>query len=131
MGLKITGVAASAAAQTVDLTVTLHGGTALRDAAGGTTGASLTGFRVFVNGVAKTISSTSFIAGPKIRLTLAGGSFIAGDTIVPDYLALKPTVTNPVFDNATMPATNYVAYPYPGVPLRPTLDGILSVTAGA
>jgi hypothetical protein len=136
MGLESVGMSgpfftgaltASAATQTITLPITQDGGSALRDSGGGSAGTSLTGFRAFNNVTQKTISSTAF-SGNNIVLTLAGGSFVNGDTINVDYLygggASLPVYTNLVYDNLTVPNTGL------GRPLQPT-RGQISGTAGA
>jgi hypothetical protein len=124
-GAKFAGtLTASAATQKITLPVTQNGGTALRDSSGGSAGTSLTGFRVFVNGVSKTISTTAF-NGNNIELTLPALTFIATDTIAVDYLYDQPTVTNVVFDNLPLTGDSL-----PGRPLQPT-RGQISATAGA
>jgi hypothetical protein len=123
-GPKFAGtLTATASNQKVTLPVTQNGGTALLDSGGGSAGTSLTGFRVFVNGVSKTISTTAF-NGNNIELTLAALSFISTDTVAVDYLYDQPTVTNVVFDNLPLTGDSL-----PGRPLQPT-RGQITGTAG-
>lgn len=125
IGPKFNGtLTATASNQRITLPVTLNGGSALVDSTGNTAGAGLTGFLAFVNGVAKTISTTAF-STTNILLTLAGGSFVNGDTIAVSYHYGKPNVTNPVYDNNAIPVDTK-----PGRPLQPT-RGQISGTASA
>ena len=111
-GPYITGATKSGAVVTVNIAHV--GGTSLADGAGGA-GASLLGFRVYDDGSAATISSTS-ISGNTVVLTL---SATPAGTVTMDYAMANAPYTNTrslasvVYDNDTVTGDTL------GLPLRP------------
>lgn len=102
--------------------ITQDAGTLLKDSAGGTSGAGLTAWRAFDNGVGLTISSTAF-NGNQVVLNVSAAPSDAGP-ITDDYLyGATPTVTNLVYDN-TSPQGDTI-----GLPLAPS-DGMVTYTLG-
>lgn len=109
----------------------------LQDGAGGTSGTSLNGFRVFDNGVAQTISSTAFAGSPinSVVLTLSAplsSGDVTGNLVTMDY----EFGYNPHGDFGGPPSLpSYAKYVFDtsapngdtlGLPMQPT-NGLLTV----
>lgn len=131
-GPRITAATRQRGTAVVALQVQQAGGGALRDAAGGTSGAGLTGFRLLRNGIAQAIGGTAF-AGNAIRLTLAAPPN-GGAWSVTYQAGAEPDVSAAVHDDAPPQGDTR------GVPLQPTFaplavvateESIMSGTGGS
>jgi hypothetical protein len=97
---------------TVTVTVTHEAGTALRSKGLSSSGSSLTGFLVFGNGSAATISSTAFTQPNRIVLTLSSAP--TGPVTLSYLAGANPTITNPVYDDQAPQSDS------DGLPLQPS-----------
>lgn len=91
------------------------GGTSLQDITGNPAGAGLTGWRVQVDSVLRTVTDAVLVSG-QIKLTVDGAVFTGGDVVEFDYLyGRTPDATNPVFDNVPL-----YTDAFPGFALQPS-----------
>lgn len=121
VGPRITSASRTSGGSVVTLTVTQAAGTGLLTTGGSSAGTGLTGFRVFDNGVAKTISSTAFVQPNTITLTLSSAMSVAGPVVFDYQYGKQPTTSTAVYDNTT-PGDDTI-----GLPLWPT-DGQMTVS---
>lgn len=104
----------------VYVNITQEAGTALTTRGLSLSGSSLSGFRVFGNAIAATISSTAFVQPNQIVITLSG---TPASPVTLDYqMGAANEATNPIFDN--VPPFSDVS----GLPLQPS-RGALTASA--
>ena len=144
-GPKISGATVNRSTGVIQVSVTHSGGTALRTADGGTTGTSIGGFRVFVNGTAATITSTALASGG-VTLNISSSGLTGAVVTIDHQMAPAPYGANTalgavVCDNASIPtAAPYATYfggiggavdptwtEARGFPLQPTAAAITAV----
>lgn len=119
-GPIVVGATATAGGTRIIVEIEHEGGTALRDTAGGTSGAGITGF-VAVDGVTPlTISATSFLDGNHVGVDLASPLVNTTGIAVGYLIGGNPVTTLLIVDNTTPRGDTM------GLPLRPT-PGLLPV----
>lgn len=115
---------ASRSGTTVTVTIAHHGGTALQDGAGGTSGTSLAGFRVFDGGTPMTISSTAIASSTTVTLTL---SATPAGTVTLDFGMENAPFTSTTPSAASVLCDNQsISGDARGIPLQPS--ALITVT---